>query len=42
MSARIHIKSTKDLLSVFSDVSYEDVSAVFRNPNEVIGTTWHA
>jgi len=42
MSARILIKSTKDLLSVFSDVSYEDISAVCRNPNEVIGTTWHA
>jgi hypothetical protein len=35
MSARNLIKSTKDLLSVFSDVSYEDISAVFRNPNEV-------
>jgi hypothetical protein len=42
MPARILIKSTKDLLSVFSDVSYEDISAVFRDPNEVISTTWHA
>jgi hypothetical protein len=42
MSARILIKSTKVLLSVFSDVSYEDISAVCRDPNEVIGTTWLA